>query len=232
MVKKIYKWFFIKSSINSVKLKRDRYPDLDFSNLNSLIMSFMNLISEIIERWFFLKRSVFGYWNSNSMNKRFIGSIFISALLTLFISNYFLKLNDQLCENKLQQLATFAAIFSTLFWNERASYYSKWIYLANLYNEVIKEKPFVLGSETDDTVIYSYKDSLTIALALDIVQMEMWSHDSFKDIIESCLIDAFKFIEKVEISKSELFILTNNMTKKSVINLLLEYQEYILNDQK
>lgn len=95
----------------------------------------------------------------------------------------------------------YGGIFAGLFYSERTSYYQKWGYLANLYNEVLKAKPPYFF-RYDDNDIHSYRQSMCVALAIDIVQMEMWSHPSFKDVV---LNQFFNTIQDSDIYKSDFW---------------------------
>ncbi|MBK9039135.1 MAG: hypothetical protein IPL83_08235 [Bdellovibrionales bacterium] len=59
--------------------------------------------------------------------------------------------------------------------------------LAGLYNEIIKTEPSVRGKGHDKRMV------MEIALALDILKLEMWGHSSYREIFQSILIDGIKY---------------------------------------
>lgn len=92
------------------------------------------------------------------------------------------------------------AIFSVLYWNLQNIYRSKWLYIADLFNQV---KFFEFENTTKISNIIlpnSYKEQLSaqieikkILLVINIVRMDMWSNKSFSqytnNIIEKAIVD-------------------------------------------
>jgi hypothetical protein len=217
--------------IDRIVLLRDEFPSFDFTSFYDFLISTSKIVNEAIERWVLLKRSPLGYWNNVNVNLRFLGSLIISATVTFVVVAADLL---EIGSSKWSVLSTFSAIFAAIFWQERTAFYEKWKYLAELYNEVLKCKPYVIGVEAVSSDVYSCRESLKIALAMDIVQMEMWSHSSFRSVFESCMIEAVKGLSAVKNRDEEFYIklISGQMTKKDVLNTLSKYQSLILADEK
>lgn len=220
-------WFFrpMDGVSSKIILRRDPYPKMSYLGPYSFLVSFCLLASEILERWILLKRTCFGYWNNVSSNLRLMLSAVLS-LSVLVVLHQFGVFNSYQSKEWLR-LTVFGAVFVTHFFHERSSYYEKWIYLANLYNEVLKAQPYVLGREALSSNVYSYRHSLEVALVYDMVSMEMWSHSSFYPIFEVVLVDALKRKHSKN-TNEEVKKIASQMTKSEVLKVLHDFQvEYL-----
>lgn len=178
-----------------------------------------NGISLFIEYAILNRYSFFGYKNSVRVNLRMIGCAFVTALAASLL----LVATPNLPPTGFAALGT---LFASLFIVERTSVYNKWQYLAGLYNKVI---------EAD----VGYKrEVLRVALVLDIIEMEMWSHRSFDDIFEDVLTEATaRYLEKYpfKISKAKYALdepLFGKMTKQLAIEVVQKYQNELIIAQK
>lgn len=214
---------------SQITLRRSDYPKLDLTCGYALIISISKIFSQFVERWVLLKRSPFGYWNNVDNSLRFVCSCILSAL-PLILLHKIGVFNGS--EGDWRRVATFGAVFAAHYFSERASHYEKWSYLANLYNEILKSKPFVLGGETNNPDMYSYKDTMTAALAHDIVTMEMWSSSSFYATFEKVLIDAIRYSKKQDLSKSVCIKIACGYTKAEALEVIEELQAYYLKREK
>ncbi len=208
--------FVLKTNLKPVRIKNYAYK----------------LASEFIEKNILFKTDNFGYWNNVNMNLRLVGC-FLASLqiaITILIIN-FLFTNGTSLININEFLTIFGAIFVAFFFNDKTSYYQKWSYLANLYNERIKSIPEEYCREENT---FSYRKMLEISLAIDVIQMEMWSHDSFAEFTRNELFEAIRAREPTLKNKVnlELLTFTNELDKASAINYLVERQKTILESYK
>lgn len=209
-------------------LNRDPFPSIKFNNLKSFILSCANFLSQFVERFVLLKFSTFGYWNNVNANLRATSTLLISYGWTMLIFKFSYLINlDFDNEKDWKKLGVFGAIFVAHYFHERTAYHQKWHYLASLYNEVLKASPFVTGKETLQEATYSYRESLELALAIDTVQMEMWSHDSFRSIVEKWLILHQKG-KYPQISNEDALIKASEKTKAESIKILIDIQKQAL----
>jgi len=146
------------------------------------------ILGNIIEYGLFNKYSFLGYKNSVRGNQRIFAVILASIPIVIFfywsirlftliglIRDPSLPLNLKDC---LPLFLGFWGFIISYFLLERGHNYKKWEYLAGLYNILISK-----NTKNDET--YNF---LKAALVLDLIEMEMWSHNSFyeifKDVIE------------------------------------------------
>lgn len=137
--------------------------------------------------------TIFGYKNSARANMR----IFAALFLTLFLVLVFALLN-RLCGGSEcapsstapagqvplvnHPVAIFLGVLISAFIIERKTLYEKWTYLAGLYNSLLKEDPMAPRYEP-----------MRIALAIDLLDMEMWSHRSFRASFYDALLTAMEY---------------------------------------
>lgn len=211
----VISWWTKESPPEKLCLKRD-WGTFKFNSRKNSVLAVRNSISFLVEAILLLKVSFFGYWNGVNMNLRFFGVILISGIWTLPVLFLHFKFTNYITHAVV--LTSYAAIFATIFWQERSSYYSKWSYLANLYNEVLKAKPHLPKNALLKTEYHSYRRSLDVALAMDIVQMEMWSHDSYEQLVVKSLKEAHSYkYERNYKDDTELYNKAIQMTKKEVL---------------
>lgn len=99
---------------------------------------------------------------------------------------------------------------------ERKSLTDKWIYLASLYNEVQKQKDVIIS------------DRLMTALAVDLVDMEMWSHKSFSEIFFTSIMNANIELRRADKLDSPIDPTSKKLSRKKVRRHLTKYQELVL----
>lgn len=228
--RKLFFWFGHRAKVRNLRLKRD-IGNLNFKSSSHLAVSLRNLFSLFVEVVLLQKISLFGYWNNVNMNLRFAGIAVVSLngtmVIMLLTGENVLPLSTS-HPVSTSTITAFGAIFATVFWQERSAYYSKWSYLANLYNEVLKAKPS-MPQNALTAEYHSYRKSLDIALAMDIIQMEMWSHPSYEPIVTQALKDAYHLIQNREFkSNSEFYSVTKLLTKKDATALLYQLQKKYL----
>lgn len=219
-----------KKSLDRITFRRE---EIFKEVVNSNNFSIFAALSEIIERYVFMKRSWAGYWNNVNANLRFISAFWFSGWITavtFFILYVCVKQESVslfFTKYALTGLKIFGTVFVAYYWNDRSAYYNKWKYLADLYNDYLKSPPYIPHQVYRSTV-FSYRNSLKHALAMDIIEMEMWSHRSYRDFLYEILRDALIAEEPSlkTISKDELLrcrICT--MSKSQAIDLLARQQE-------
>lgn len=217
----IYLALFIIHLIHKKKYNGDNlYLHSSFDNNNV----FLETIHFVLEKAVFLR--VDAYKNYPRGNFLFLRScIQVTLIYTIIISivsygQNFLpdNLKPSNGSTTLGAMFTFAgsyfALIFTFYWNEKNKYKDKWVYLANLYNEIIKNYKSEIHNEL-----------MSNSLAIDTVVLMMWNHRSFKYIVMNELEIAinninddkkkYHFIEKLENKK---------LTENEVIKLLEDYQ--------
>ena len=83
--------------------------------------------------------------------------------------SFFIKIVKEILK---ENLLYFLGSAGFIFWNFRTHYGEKWLYCANLYNDILK-------LENDD----DKKKKLEIALAIDIIHLNLWSNRSFNKFL-------------------------------------------------
>lgn len=209
---------------NRVLFRRDKIINLS-ENIDTQFVS--KIVSEIMERFLLFKRTPFGYWNNVSANLRFLAAAWVSSIVTGIV--YLAPIKYSVEFDKIAFLfQVFGATFVVYYWNDRTAYYNKWSYLANLYNECLKANPFIPYTvEREKEKYFSYRNSLEHALAIDIIEMEMWSHRSFNDFLFEILKYDLRIEYEYLLKATDEIILGAicSMTKSEAIDLLTKYQE-------
>lgn len=143
---------------------------------------------------YLFKNDISGYKNRVSGNRRIIAAVVVTSLTSApvlllglsIVLKYGLGPNLNAFGFVAPLILAFFGTIGGIFLKEKNSLYEKWKYLASLYNEVLKVEP----SKNKDS--YKKRELLEVALALDLLEMEMWSHDSFwesfRDTMESAII--------------------------------------------
>jgi hypothetical protein len=190
------------------------------------------------------KRSRYGYFNSTAGNRRIwpalliaieiyvcTGAVATFALLSLLPIKNLIALNYSIeLEQILAGALVFVGTWLGLFWQEKRHLYSKWQYLAGLYNTVIQA-----GHSGEK--LYCTRDVARVALSVDILELEMWAHKSFREEFRSTLADAIEKAHLAEPHVAEALnskLTTNGIRKKVAAEYLASYQSDIfeyLDDQ-
>lgn len=129
---------------------------------------FSGLIKWVVEYLLLCRFDQLGYKNGLSGSLR----VFSSAIISFYAFSlfYLLQLFIGKATDGYDAIVFSVGVFGVVFWRERTSLYSKWRYLAHLYNESLKA----------DCELSS--DILTTALAIDILDIDMWAHRSFRRV--------------------------------------------------
>lgn len=90
-------------------------------------------------------------------------------------------------KNLITILLGFFGTWGVLFWRERSSLYDKWKYLAGLYNQYVALGVGESEGAEDDEV---KRKILMASLALDLIDLDMWSHVSYRTFFKRVLIKA------------------------------------------
>lgn len=215
------KWLSKEDNALEIRFKREAI-EVDYSSGQAFFKSFAKRLSLFVEMWVLGRISFFGYWNNVNMNLRLVGILLISTFSTFpfLYGKYVLKIGWITWPIIFTILG---GVFTNFFWQERSSYYQKWKYLADLYNDVLKASPQIAIPEDSEFDYHSYRESLNIALAIDIIQMEMWSHDSYKDIVAAELKNAMD--EKENLSEENFYSDVRKLTKEDAVTILSTYQK-------
>lgn len=163
----------------------------------------LELLHFIVEKMIFFR--VDAYKNYPRGNFIFLRSFLQVTAIYILISfivycGYGLNTDDLLCAlnssfniNSIFTLtASYFALIFTFYWHEKNKYKDKWNYLANLYNEIIKNYK-----------TKAHNNLMSNSLAIDAVVLMMWNHRSFKNIVIKELRDAVLNLEN-EDEKNEL----------------------------
>lgn len=212
--------------MRNVKIKRNE------------IQSLTQLTNRIIEIGLFAKSDFTGYYNNVRANLRIFSSGF-TAFIVLAIgfviymeTMTFIEVDWWPSENPQTLIAgaivSFFTLWTALFWNEKVSIHKKWEYLANLYNEILKTEPAISKPEIG-YLPYQKRDLLVNALALDILQMEMWSHESYADLFYDSLEEAIRSIHDENHASFICSKLpTSGIYRSDAKQYLLDHQQIIL----
>lgn len=168
----------------------------------------------------FLRWEIFGYRNNVGVLARFFQAALIATIAYLFC--YFI--GKIICLGGTSLIAIWGAVFAFIALLEVGSYYQKWRYLADLFNDVIKIDPEVFWKRGKRN--YSKREHLAACLASDIIRMEMWNHSSFFPFLKITL-------EKAVFVKSEfnesLFIQNlNNFLYDQSLDQIKEYIKFYI----
>lgn len=175
--------------------------------------NFFDLTTQFVEYCILGRYSFCGYKNHVRSNLRIFSALFTTVSVTLFVlctvkivpkNSYF---NETVFSNPNAPLAI-ATMFISTFILERTHLHKKWEYLADLYNLILQ----VDIKEKDKYQI------MRTALVLDAIQMEMWSHRSYKKIFESVLLDSYKEVRGETISRETLLAMA--IEKQEAYDLL------------
>lgn len=152
-------------------------------------LNFFSISTFLVEYFVLNRYSFFGYKNHVKSNLRIMSSF----MLTIFISIsavIFIKVItgwEEHCFNlSVKEIFTlFFGFLLSSFIIERKSLYEKWMYLSGVFNKIVE-------NECKDVEAEDYT-ALRACLALDILDMEMWSHASFRGFfkgeVDKCNLD-------------------------------------------
>ena len=122
---------------------------------------------------------------------------------------------------------------SFLFMRERTSMHEKWKYLAVVYNDYVNLQPRTSIS----AVTIRGREILAASLALDLLEMDMWNHNSFSTIFKMELTKALSRYNQdfpsheiklqVDLNKSPRLV---TLTRKDAKEALSYYQKKLLPD--
>ncbi len=194
-----------------------------------------DFLNYFIEYIVLSRYSFCGYKNNIKGNLRILSAIsltiFLGALVD-FICNLFgitfslVKLNTGYINLEFSLLVTGFGLCISTFILERSHLHKKWEFLAQLQNKVF---------ETDLGI---KRDILNATLTLHLIEMEMWSHKSFRDRFISAFALAnstakgeypFK-INSLKYAEDD--VLKTTFTKKEALGSVMAYQNILLNRQK
>ena len=164
------------------------------------------IFSALVEYGILNRYSFFGYKNSVRSNAKLCASFLTSSLiLILFFVLFALLSGSDICPlvSTKEIILGWGGFLVSSFTIERKILYDKWQYLASLYNNII-------GKPTNAPE----RNALNIALAIDLLDMEMWSHRSFRDFFYDTMIEAVEFDMKQKERKVSFD--TENIRKKAV----------------
>ncbi len=126
--------------------------------------------------------------NINSLNCRILIQTiwFLSLpLIIVYLLSYFKIISYEL---NLQNMLHISTMFGAIFWALRKIYSDKWTYCANLYNK-INELDLLSNSKQKNKL-----DFMRNTLAIDILDLEIWSNKSFNDF----LLDQIKDVKNIK----------------------------------
>lgn len=216
-------------------LKRVKIYEVEFPSFNENKLAWLN---ELIEVVYLGKNSYAGYKNNVKGNLRIFAALqvtTITALIVLIPTFYFLKDGISAMDPKdfvtliITLIGSYCAAVGGIFLKEKNSLYEKWKYLADLYNEILKIDPETKVNR------YEKRNLLKVALAMDILAMEMWSHESYCNLFHSCLKDAIRsHAPKLSAEYMIDHLESAPITKNEVKAYLETYQQRLLygNDSK
>tara|TARA_B100000749_G_scaffold280259_1_gene275643 strand:- start:8069 stop:8731 length:663 start_codon:yes stop_codon:yes gene_type:complete len=157
------------------------------------------LCDDFIEVALLDKKSKYGYWDNPRANLRLFSSFWVAVRVAFVLvitpaivvinqsPEVFITKKTDLFGFLFAFILGFLGFWFGLYWKEKVSIHKKWEYLANLYNDVLKEAPL------RDPKSYNKRKLLEVGLALDILKMEMWGHSSYNDFFNSVLKEAVKY---------------------------------------
>lgn len=179
----MYKLFIIlseKTNMN-VELLQIRYRELCGFHSPPPRVIIHGLERDIRERLFLGRLERCGYGNNAKGSRKMLAALIQStwSILALYLLGriFFPNVSIEHDEAVVSVLGVSAAIYAGCLVNERAGHYSKWNYLASLFNDISKERTL------DKSVIHRMG-----CLGQDILTMEMWNHYSFNPVFQEVLI--------------------------------------------
>lgn len=200
-----------------------------FTDHQDEVVTIFDRVNNGIET-FLGKKDYAGYKNNVKGNLRII-SAFQTTTLSYgpILILAWLFLGDKFGEISGNVFATifvsYFGMIGALFVKEKNSLNDKWKYLASVYNDVIKITP--------EDHKYNKREILLTALAIDILDMEMWSHRSFRDIFRTQLETSIK--ETVENSRSAQYMIdhldTEIISRSVAYAYLITYQQKLFDNE-
>lgn len=180
------------------------------------------MFSAIVEYGILNRYSIFGYKNATKNNSKLLASGMMSVfILIAFIIVYRLLCSSYICPDLpvIDFIVAWFGFIISSFIIERKILYDKWQYLAKLYNDVIS-----LNDEKEE----DKRDVLNAALAIDLLDMEMWSHRSFSEVFFSQMEEAVE-LDQIKLPRivdfDVCYIKHKSVPKKEARKLLLKLQK-------
>jgi len=149
-------------------------------------LSMLSGFERVFETVFLAQFEIVGFHNKVSVKRRMASAAiqtFWSTILLHVIGTILIQLNTISDKGSATSMvALVAGIFGATFYREFMDVRGKWLYLANLFNEVVKQ-----SLPTDALNSYNRRVHLSAFLSHDILIMGMWSHASFKEFFKETL---------------------------------------------
>lgn len=148
----------------------------------------LQIANVVLEVGLFLKLDSTGYYNNVRANLRLVAAWWTATIVSLTAFNVYSWLLTLLLvdvqpfsqESVSTAVVGYFALWGGLFWREKVSIHNKWQYLAQLYNSLLEAEPSKKNR-------YRKRELLENALALDVLQLEMWSHESYAELFYCAL---------------------------------------------
>lgn len=183
------------------------------------------LTAQGIEYFILNRYSFFGYKNAVRANLRLFASLGLTFFVISFFSFIFSIFRIDETNGNTSNLTTLwmacAGLFLSSFILERRNLHEKWQYLASLYNSII---------EAD----LNRKFELEYAFAMDLIDMEMWSHRSFREMFTRLTIKAYPIsTDEFELTEKEILkVLTKQELNKQKAYSYLNIAKINLNNKE
>lgn len=162
--------------------------------------------------------------------------IFSVHLLLLIIKNVFTDYSINLCQSVQQALSdlsnlvtitnvnslVWVPVLSIVYWNLRNQFAGQWLYCANLYNKISFDN---IDIKNPTELLYQ-----RCTLALDLIQVDLYSHQSFSKTFNTALEKAIyyvyenepEYLKEIDNSKN---IWRNYLCKPTVQLEILRFRE-------
>lgn len=184
-----------------------------------------------------IRLEICGYGNdkyNTGVVGRLIQSFIIATIITIVAILVLYNLikdcyyGNVIKDNFFAFLTIFGVVFAFVSSFEINSYYKKWSYLAQMFNDAIKIEPRDFGKHADGLRYYSQREHLVSCLAMDIFCMGMWNHRSFfpffKETLEKAILVSVSFDENLLEEKK--YDLLSNFEESEVKKYLSGYNDW------
>lgn len=193
----------------------------------------MDKFNFYIEYIVLCRYSFCGYKNYVRSNLRILSAISLTTLTCLSIylvclltgtSPSILKLTNGLSTLELSGIVAIVGMCISTFILERSHLHKKWEFLAGLNSKILEVQPSLK------------RQIMEINLALHLIEMEMWSHNTFVDLFNSVFINAltdYKQTERFKIKPIRLIRLSSSarFTKTEAYDIVKKYKDNLIERQ-
>lgn len=132
-------------------------------------------------------------------------------------------INENFYHSIIASITGLLTAISVIYWQSAKIFYQKWHYCSNLYNKIIS---------TDHKNHKEIYRTLSNALAIDLILLDLWAHRAFKEVFRDELKNAINNYDRLEIRNSIFNKVNNNqLSENEALHILQAYQYKILENE-